>query len=173
MRKLPILRFVVCVLLLRFPVAEMDDTTELRRLEGHTGIVCMAVFSRDGETLASASEDGTARLWNWRTGTTLKTLRGHTSGVIHVAYSPDGKTLATSSRDNTVILWDPATGEKRATLDDHTGAVNAALFSPDGKTLTTASDDTLVIVRAADRGAPAETRRPPAAGDRPGLLTRW
>jgi WD40 repeat protein len=124
-----------------------DSATELRRLEGHTGIVNMAAFSPDGDTLASVGEEGSVLLWNWRTGQQRKTLEGHTAGVLHVTWSPDGKTLATSSRDKTVILWDVVKGEKRATLDEHTGAVSASLFSADGKMLATASDDTLVLVR--------------------------
>jgi WD40 repeat protein len=130
------------------PIVE-DNAVEVRVLAGHTAVVCMAVFSPDRKTLASVSEDGTVKIWDWRAGKLLNTLRGHAGGVIHADYSPDGKTLATSSRDKTVILWDPIKGVKRHTLADHTAGVNAGLYSPDGKTLATASDDSLVLVRDA------------------------
>jgi WD40 repeat protein len=120
---------------------------EIRRLEGHTGHVVMVAFSSDGQTLASSAEDGTARLWNWKTGKLLATLDGHKGGVLHAKFSPDGKTLVTASRDNTAILWDPVKKEKRTTLDEHTSHVHAALFSPNGKTLATASGDSVVILR--------------------------
>ena len=56
--------------------------------------------------LATASADGTARLWDVRTGQPLLTLQGHTQGVYGVAFSPDGTRLATASRDKTARLWD-------------------------------------------------------------------
>ena len=134
----------------RRPANTENNAVEQRQLIGHTHTVCMAAFSSDGELLASASEDGSVKLWNWKVGILLATLEGHTAGVLHVSFSPDGKTLATSSRDKTVILWDVAKKEKRTALDDHNGSVSSALFSPDGKTLTTASDDMLVLVRDAN-----------------------
>ena len=63
-------------------------------------------FSADGSTLASASEDGTLRLWDVATGEPLKTLTGHTQWVSSIAFSPDGQTLASGSADGTVLLWD-------------------------------------------------------------------
>ena len=37
---------------------------QLRRLRGHTGPVFTLALTRNGKTLASASEDGTVRLWD-------------------------------------------------------------------------------------------------------------
>ena len=120
----------------------------IRSLAGqHQDIVTMAVFSPDGETLASTSEDGTTVLWQWREGKILRVLRGHVRGVLLAAFSPDGKTLATGGRDAKVILWDVGTGISRTVISDHTAAVSAVLYSRDGTTFATGSDDRSVKVR--------------------------
>lgn len=120
----------------------------IRSLAGqHQDIVTMAVFSPDGETLASTSEDGTAVLWQWREGKVLRVLKGHVRGVLLAVFSPDGKTLATGGRDAKVILWDVGTGTSRTVISDHTAAVSAVLYSRDGTTFATGSSDRSVKVR--------------------------
>jgi WD40 repeat protein len=46
-------------------------------LEGHSDQVNAVVFSPDGQLLASASDDGTVRVWETTTGTCRSELVGH------------------------------------------------------------------------------------------------
>jgi WD40 repeat protein/energy-coupling factor transporter ATP-binding protein EcfA2 len=118
-------------------------------LTGHSGAVYLTSFSKDGKTLATASYDGTVRLWDLSDRRHPKQLgdplRGHKSWVSSAVFSPDGKILATAGDDKTVRLWDvtdPARPKPMGgPMEGHNGTVFLVAFSPDGKLLATANED--------------------------------
>ncbi|MBP0003533.1 MAG: hypothetical protein J7642_07405, partial [Cyanobacteria bacterium SBC] len=57
-----------------------------------------------GERLVTASDDGTARLWDSQ-GNELAVLEGHQDWVRSAQFSPDGERLVTTSYDRTARLW--------------------------------------------------------------------
>ena len=121
-------------------------------LEGHTDSVESVSYSSDGRTIASASWDGTVKLWNVESGDIIFTLEGHTGGADALSFSPDGRTLASGSWDGAVKLWDVESGDIIFTLEEHTGGVDAVSYSPDGRTLASASWDGTVKLWAIKRG---------------------
>src|SRR5262249_30823251 len=62
-------------------------------LRGHENSIQSVAFSPDGRTLASASADGTIRLWDVGTGKTVQNFKGHGGAVCCVVFSPDGALL--------------------------------------------------------------------------------
>ncbi len=84
---------------------------DLLTLRGHSSPVRAVAFSANGKRLATASGDGTAKLWDAESGKELLTLRGVVWGV---AFSPDGKRLATASGEDGEGV---GRGEREGTAD--------------------------------------------------------
>ena len=125
-------------------VEDRDDLRHVRTLRGHTDLISSVAWSPDGKTLASASQDGTVRLWNPNNGINFAVLRGHAERVHCVAWSPDGRILASGSADDTVRLWDPDTHGIRRVLQAPVDVLTLA-FHPSGQTL--ASGGTEHVIR--------------------------
>ncbi|HEX4831219.1 MAG TPA: hypothetical protein VH478_09030 [Trebonia sp.] len=88
-------------------------------------------FSPDGALLATASEDGTTRIWSAATGAPRATLTGHDGPVTGVAFLPGGAVAITTSQDGTAMLWDVADVAMAARLVPLPGG-GAAVLLPDG-----------------------------------------
>jgi WD40 repeat protein/serine/threonine protein kinase len=122
-------------------VWDLENSTQVATLQGHTNSIYSLAFSPDGKTLASGSRDNTIRFWNMDT---MLPAGEPISGSIAngLAFSPDGRFFAAASRDYLVRLWDVATRQLyREPFQGHTDEVNAVAFSMDGQMLASGSDD--------------------------------
>ncbi|MEV6523326.1 WD40 repeat domain-containing protein [Longispora sp. NPDC051575] len=123
----------------------------------HTDTVHDLAFSPDSTTLASASGDGTLRLWNVADRAPLGTPIAATGrgGVRAVSFSPNGQTLATAGEDGAVRLWNVDIRKQLgAPFLGHRDHVTDVAFSPDGHTLGTASRDGTVQLWHVDTRTP-------------------
>src|SRR5439155_1297085 len=91
-------------------LAGVGRAQPVRTFAGHAAPVSAVAFRPDGVSLASASFDGTVKVWDVAAGTVTRTLRGHRDKVLALAYSPDGRRLASAGLDGAVNLWDVAGG---------------------------------------------------------------
>jgi WD40 repeat protein len=114
-------------------------------LLGHDGRLNDVVFSPDGDELLTASDDGTARVWDARVDligplpfATQHLIANFTKAVNTVAFSPDGRHSLATSVDGTARLY---SGDRPGPTLRHGDAVTAAVFSRDGSRVLTASAD--------------------------------
>jgi eukaryotic-like serine/threonine-protein kinase len=122
-------------------LAALASHHEARTLFGHRGPIHMAALSRDGKRAVTASEDGTAIVWNLASGEPVAWLIGHTNWIRNAEFSPNGQWIITASNDRTAALWDARTGEMLHLLAGHEGWIWSAAFSPDSLAAATASLD--------------------------------
>jgi WD40 repeat protein len=102
-------------------------------------------FSPDSAILASASYDGTAKLWNLldpahpvALGQPMTDSHG---GLHSVTFHPGGRHLATSSESGIISLWTLPTD----VIPNHFGRIDSPAFSADGMVMVTASGNVVQL----------------------------
>jgi WD40 repeat protein/DNA-binding SARP family transcriptional activator len=108
----------------------------------HTARVGTIDFSPDGSMIATAGQEGVARIWDAGSGRLLIELSGQMGPVDDLVFSPEcaeppqapfpgcGRYLYTASRDGTITKWDVSPAGNRDLL---TARSMNALFAPDGQ----------------------------------------
>lgn len=137
----------------------VQQTAEVNRFEGHSQRINQVTVSQDGQQIASASDDGSVRLWR-PDGTLLKTLATGGDRITGIAFSPDGQRLVSAGRDG-VQVWDISQGKAIATLSSD--ASLRVAWSPTGGLVATAGADGTVHIFDANTNQPLRTVRGSAA----------
>jgi WD40 repeat protein len=106
----------------------------LRVLKAHTNQVTAMTYSPDGKRLASASQDGSVKVWNAVTGQEIFTAKVDVPYASGLTFTPQGKRLAAAV--HTVLhVWDVDTGKELHKLLIPNANVDTVAFSPDGSRL--------------------------------------
>ena len=140
------------------PVVVFDAATgkELHTLTGHGfGTTAVAYHPTDDDTLATAGQDGRARIWSTLMGDVRHTLDGGSAWVERLAWSPDGKLLATAAGKK-VRVWDAKTGGQLREYADHGGTVADMAWRPNTNTLAVAAYGAISIY---DPGQPEAVQK--------------
>jgi RNA polymerase sigma factor (sigma-70 family) len=124
-----------------FEIDALDNVAAKFSLRGHRGGVEMAAISPDDKELATASWDGTIKIWDADSGIEQARLGDGKTQAYSVAHSPDGKFIAGGLGNGKVHVWKTKTHELVWAFDAHLGSVWGLAFTPDSKTLASCSSD--------------------------------
>jgi WD40 repeat protein len=112
----------------------------------HEQAVKTAEFSPDGRWIVTASDDGTARIWNASTGTPTNRVLRHLGRVHMASFSPDSQRITTASEESDwkravhsglFQVWHATTGAKIGAVMHVEGYALSASFSADGNQIVT------------------------------------
>jgi WD40 repeat protein len=144
----------------------------VRKLMGHTGWINGLAFAADGKHAVSASDDGTARMWEIETSKLVQTFKGHQGAVKAAVMDAGEKRVLTGGADATVRLWQ-VDGKELRVFRKHAEPVVAVAFAPDGTSTLSGSRD--AVVHPWSIGAAAIVKPPtgasvPRIGEKDDLL---
>ena len=123
----------------------------------HAAAVRDAAFSPDATLIASASDDGSARIWSATDGAPVAVLVEGKSALAALSFSSDGAFVALRTRTGKVFLCDPK-GRKSARELDTASAVTAMVWLPGQAQLVTGHAENLIQRFAAVDGSRIERR---------------
>jgi WD40 repeat protein len=116
-----------------------------RLYEGHTDKVYSVVFSPDGTKLASASNDGTAKVWDIESGEVIREFKVD-AGLTYAVFNPSGTHLSISTKNGHILTFDVADGTPIHDIEAHDGVVWWLAYSPDGSRIASAGADNVARV---------------------------
>jgi WD40 repeat protein/DNA-binding SARP family transcriptional activator len=134
----------IAVMSLWSPIATVLDISsgkDLYTLEGHRAGLVDIGWSPDGESIATASLDGSARVFDANSGEERFALLGSGGHLFALGWSPDSSRVVTAHSDGTARVWQVTEGGGRevtslSAFDTRRGITGVA-FSPDGTRVLT------------------------------------
>jgi hypothetical protein len=142
----------------------------------HADSVWGCAFSTDGSFFATASRDGTVKLWDTASAIEVTTLRGHGGEVGACSVSPNARFVASAGDDGLVMVWmlggaslpedlrvpagrsDLVLGDQ-VTMQGHGAAVLGCAISPDARRVVSASEDQTLKLWESNTGRELATLR--------------
>ncbi|BDA50841.1 pre-mRNA 3' end processing protein WDR33 [Coccomyxa sp. Obi] len=119
----------------------------VKAIQAHNEAVRGVCVSPTDLKFATASDDSTLKIWDFKRAAQEGTLRGHGGDVRWCDWHPSKGALASASKDNVIKLWDPrGGGDALATLQGHNATIMQVHWNLNGNWLLSASRDSLCKV---------------------------
>lgn len=102
-------------------------------LRGHTGRVNSVKLCEVNHTAMTASDDFTARVWDWSTGECRHVLEGHGGWISDMVLTPDASCAITVSGDDLAVVWDLQEGKCCNVLEGHSAEASSVVLTRRGR----------------------------------------
>jgi WD40 repeat protein len=134
----------------------------------HTDTIVMSVWNEERDLLATASFDGTAKVWDVPENKELFEFE-HGSAVFSAAFQPSGDLLATADEDKGIHLWSITSGQE-VDLFPLEGGAQQLIFSNDGRYLAAAHGTSASVWDMTTRTIVARPTHGDTVGGLPGFI---
>ncbi|OIP77881.1 MAG: hypothetical protein AUK48_02975 [Oscillatoriales cyanobacterium CG2_30_44_21] len=127
---------------IQLPILQRKRQTPLQFLEGHTDAVQGMAASPSGKAIASASDDGSVRVWelDGEQFKLIKQIPDQGGWVRAVAFASETQ-IITAGQDKNIKVIDIASGKIAKTLSGHTNLITSLAIAPASDRLVSGSYD--------------------------------
>jgi RNA polymerase sigma factor (sigma-70 family) len=123
---------------------DVGTRKQVGKLTGHGDSILKVVYAPKDDLIATASADGTIRLWDGKTFKLRSSILAHQGGLRGLAFSPDGSLLVSAGFNRILNLWGPAEGKLLGQLGSQADSIQEIAFAPDGRHLVSVGDRRIV-----------------------------
>ena len=127
---------------IQLPVFQRKRQTPIKFLQEHTDAVQGVAVSPNGKAIASASDDGTVRIWEFdgEQSKLIKEIKDESGWVRAVVFSSD-RQIITAGQNKNIKVIDIASGKVVRTLSGHTNLINSLAIASASDRLVSGSYD--------------------------------
>ena len=145
-----------------FALTERSWPVPISASMAHQGAITSASFSPDGSRVVTSSRDGTACLWDAKTGRMLGDAMHHGPVVRNAFFTPTGTSVVTTGFNGIALLWKANSGKPvPGWRIKHEDSINSVALSAGGKWIATGcSDGSIRVCALADAAQVAQFHQP-------------
>jgi WD40 repeat protein len=139
--------------------ANSADLKPIKKLTGHFGYVVDILWlgTKDSARLASASADGTVKIWNTDKSECLMTLQEGMGAVNSISATQSGQYLASAGHDGHVYFWNVASGALTSKYET-SGRIMVGAFNSSNNKYVMASYGSITILELSYYPPPSPAR---------------
>jgi len=128
-----------------------DDGSCIFVFQGHNGVISTVRWQpKCQHVFASASLDGTLRLWNVISHTCYSILKEHTNEIVTMGFSPTGEYIASGGVDSRVVISRVHDGALMVCIQGNSEVIDLC-WDPKGRILTSCFEDSTVALIQASK----------------------